>query len=65
MAGATWFMHSEFTKLESGEIDSMEVWAPIAALYNLAGMWGGLSVFILFGGVSAAWGIKQLVSGNE
>lgn len=65
MVAATWFMHREFTRLESGEVASMEVWAPVAALYRIAGLWGGLAIFIVLAVVFAVWGIKQLISGRE
>ncbi len=65
LAGLTVFLYRDFAKLESGEVESMKVWAPIALLYNIAGMWGGLSIFIILSILLVFWGVKQKISGKE
>ena len=39
----TWNLYGEFEGLEAGTVKSMKVWAPIAWLYNLGGIWSSLA----------------------
>ncbi len=36
---ATWSGWQDFAQLESGELKSMKIWAPLAWIYNLGGTW--------------------------
>ena len=42
-----WHMWGEFERLESGELESLKVWAPIAVIYRLGGIWTTVAQFAL------------------
>lgn len=56
-----------FTLLEAGQLDSMKLWAPLAWLYNLGGVWAWLAkwaslALLGLGGLGfACWGVWQLL----
>jgi hypothetical protein len=39
MVWAAWATWGEFAQLESGQLRSMKIWAPLAWIYNLGGLW--------------------------
>jgi hypothetical protein len=56
------FVFIQLNQLETGEVASVRIWWPVAAMYNLLGFWGavacpGLLSFLFFG-----LGIKQLLA---
>jgi len=48
-----WDTWEKFAQLESGQRESMKVWAPIALIYNLGGIWTTIAkwVFLAFFGL--------------
>lgn len=43
---------------ETGDAESVRIWAPVALLYNLAGKWPVIAIGALFGLGSVAVGVK-------
>jgi hypothetical protein len=65
-----WDMWNQFAQLESGQRDSLKIWAPMAAIYNLGGVWTaigkwGFLAFLGFSGLSMIFllGIPELFPG--
>ena len=65
IAGFTFWLSKDLSRLHKGEVESVEVWLPIAFLYKVGGYWGALSIGINLTLVFIGWGIKQLISGEE
>lgn len=40
---ATWHLWNQFAQLESGKLASVRIWAPLAWIYNLGGMWSPIA----------------------
>jgi hypothetical protein len=52
-AWLTWHLHGEFAALESGAVKSIRVWAPIAWVYNIGGIWATVAKWTLLVGLAA------------
>ncbi|MBK8562476.1 MAG: hypothetical protein IPN76_03800 [Saprospiraceae bacterium] len=59
-----WIIH-DLNKLESGEIESVRIWAPIAMLYEILGYWAAvlimpaLCLFVVFANLRKIVGLKN------
>ena len=40
---ATWHVWGQFAQLESGKVASVRIWAPLAWIYNLGGIWSPIA----------------------
>ena len=62
---STYSLYCKLSALESGQVQSTTVWAPIAWLYKIGGMWPPVVIGFLFSLLLVVWGIKQVVSNRE
>ena len=49
LAVLEFILYFQLKGLESGQVESVRVWAPVAAMYKLAGFWGAMSVLPALG----------------
>lgn len=55
------WLHFDLGALESGEVESIQVWSPIGLLYEVAGYWGAMSVMP---GIVVLWFIVTVSIGH-
>ena len=66
IVGAAWGTWQEFSQLESGQLRSVRIWAPLAWIYNLGGFWSvmakwtAIALLALTGAGVAAYGVASL-----
>ena len=71
MVWAAWATWGEFSQLESGQLRSMKIWAPLAWIYKLGGLWSviakwaAIAFLALTGMVLVAVGITSLRPDEE
>ena len=71
MVWAAWGTWQEFAQLESGQLRSMKIWAPLAWIYNLGGLWSVIAkwaaiAFLALTGMGVvAVGIASLRPGED
>lgn len=64
IVGGVYFF-SKFSKLESGETESMRVNRIVGLMYDIGGKWTVSSILCVLGVALLGWGIAQLVRGRE
>ena len=52
MLWAAWHLYGEFRELESGQLQKMKIWAPIAWVYNLGGAWSVIAKWVAIVGLA-------------
>ena len=52
MLWAAWHLWGEFSQLESGQIQKIKIWAPIAWIYNLGGAWSMIAKWVAIVGLA-------------
>ena len=52
MLWAAWHLWGEFSQLESGQIQKIKIWAPIAWIYNLGGVWSMIAKWVAIVGLA-------------
>ena len=59
---AAWLTWEEFSQLESGQLRSMKIWAPLAWIYNLGGLWSAIAKWAAIALIALA-GMAFVVAG--
>ena len=71
MLWAAWHLWGEFSQLESGQIQKIKIWAPIAWIYNLGGAWSMIAKWVAVVGLAliglgvAAAGVASFLPDKE
>ena len=47
-----WHTWGEFNQLESGRLEKMKIWAPVAWIYNLGGAWSVIAKWVAITGLA-------------
>jgi hypothetical protein len=61
-----WDLWGKFAQFESGQLESLKIWAPLAWIYNIGGVgstigkWGAIALALFVGVGFLGWGIAQV-----